>query len=84
MPVCCIVSLLKLQSHLYGIEIYIRPHAVVIVFSLQSHLYGIEILCQLLPYLHVHNSNRTFMELKYWDKAICGFTFFTPIAPLWN
>ena len=77
-----------LQSHLYGIEIYLINSVNILKMVLQSHLYGIEIkMLHWFVVMAVHtpiaplwnwnylgldtanaisaNSNRTFMELKY-------------------
>ena len=58
---------LKLQSHLYGIEISFELHRTLVEPKLQSHLYGIEILQNYTHTQIILNSNRTFMELKFYQ-----------------
>ena len=56
---------LGLQSHLYGIEIYLKKLKLNFWEGLQSHLYGIEIFWSKYLACWTSYSNRTFMELKF-------------------
>ena len=73
-----------LQSHLYGIEIFLRISPKGTYLSLQSHLYGIEIgLRKLAGWIsELLQSHLYGIEIKIW--VIRWRSTATPIAPLWN